>query len=116
MTVKNYNGMIPPCGVFCGTCPRYQNPKRPCPGAEIHCLTRKCKSLYACCVEKRKLTHCHQCPIFPCHRFKKFAAGWLALGQDLVGNQSELAELGEKRWLEKFNAGEGWEGEKKPGR
>ncbi len=105
MSFRPYHGTIPPCGVFCGTCPRYLNKKRPCPGAEIHCTTRKCKSVYVCCIEKKQLSHCHECSAFPCYKLKKFAANWLSLGQDLLQNQQLLREHGEPKWLERFNTG-----------
>lgn len=101
--IKEYNGFIPPCGVFCGECPNYIREKNTCEGAEKHCKDRKCKGIYVCCKGKKGYDYCFSCKIFPCSRFKKFASSWMKLGQDLIMNQYELKELGEERWLEKWN-------------
>ena len=100
--MKEYNGFIPPCGIYCGKCPNYLRDKNPCLGAEIHCKNRKCKGIFICCKEKKGHNFCYECKIFPCNRFKKFAESWIKLGQDLIINQKELEELGEKDWLEKW--------------
>ena len=101
--MKEYNGFIPPCGIFCGTCPNYIREKNTCPGAEQHCKTRKCKGIYVCCIEKKGLSYCFECKSFPCSRYKKFSETWLKLGQDLIQNQQQLKELGKIEWLKQFN-------------
>lgn len=105
--MKVYTGFIPPCGIYCGECPNYLREKNPCLGAEVHCKNRKCKGIFVCCKEKKGLNFCFECKTFPCSRLKKFAGSWMKLGQDLINNQQELQELGEKDWLEK------WKHEKK---
>ena len=97
--MKEYNDFIPPCGIYCGTCPNYIRSKNPCPGAKVHCIQRKCKGIYVCCIEKKSLNYCYECGAFPCSRFKKFRESWLKLGQDLVINQNQLKQFGEKEWL-----------------
>jgi len=80
----------PPCGINCAQCPSYTRSKNPCVGFEAGCSQRKCKGIYVCCVEKKGLQYCYQCPTYPCSRFKKFAATWLKHGQDLYLNQEEI--------------------------
>jgi hypothetical protein len=101
--MKTYNGFIPPCAIFCGGCPVFVRKNKACLGAEDHCKKRKCKGIYVCCIEKKGLRFCYQCKTFPCSRLKKFAKSWEQYGQDLIKNQLELKELGEEKWLEKFN-------------
>ncbi len=91
-TLLQYDGTIPPCGIFCGRCPNYLRSKNRCNGAETDC--RKCKSIYVCCVEKRGHKFCYECTIFPCSRFKKFAATWIKYNQDLIANQKLLRDKG----------------------
>lgn len=97
--MKAYHGRVPPCGIFCGGCPNYVREKDRCSGAESHCHKRKCKGIYVCCVEKKGLEFCHQCPSFPCSRFKKFAQSWKKYGQDLLKNQQQLQTLGQDEFL-----------------
>ncbi len=99
---RAYTGAVPPCGIFCGTCPIYLRAKNPCPGAELHCRERRCKGIYVCS-EQRGHRFCHECATFPCSRFKKFAATWQQHGQDLLSNQKALARLGEEAWLSQQN-------------
>jgi hypothetical protein len=101
--VTEYRGYVPPCGIFCGGCPRYLRERNPCPGAEIRCLQRKCKGIYVCCVEKRQYRFCFECDISPCSRFKAFADTWHKHGQDLIRNQEDLQELGEVEWIQYGN-------------
>lgn len=101
--MKSYIGFIPPCGVYCGTCPNYLREKNPCPGAEKHCRARKCKGIYVCCTEKRGLSYCYECSIFPCSRYRKFAESWKVYGQDIIENQQRLKELGAEKWLGEHN-------------
>ncbi|QUI22073.1 DUF3795 domain-containing protein [Vallitalea pronyensis] len=101
--MKKYKGFIPPCGIYCGGCYRYKSGKKnECLGAETHCKTRKCKSIYMCCVEKKGLNYCYECNNFPCSRFKKFAESWKKYGQDLIENQMLLEQYGEEKWLQQM--------------
>jgi hypothetical protein len=102
--IQAYTGYVPPCGIFCGGCPVYQRKRNGCAGAETRCRRRRCKGLYVCCVEKRGLRFCHECPIYPCARFRRFAAHWLKNGQCHFDNQRRLKELGPKKWLAEWNA------------
>jgi hypothetical protein len=99
--MQGYLGLVPPCGIVCGGCPKYVRDKNPCPGAETGC--RKCRSIYVCCVEKKGHRICSECATFPCSRFEKFAQAWLKYGQDLVANQEQLQCLGPDRRLEAWN-------------
>lgn len=98
-----YTGFIPPCGIYCGICPNYIRDKNICLGATEHCKKRKCKGIYICCIEKKGYSHCYECSSFPCSRFKKFAESWIKIGQDLIENQKQLKEYGEKDWLLRWN-------------
>lgn len=96
-----YNGRVPACGVFCGGCPNYTRIKKPCEGAEYSDRCERCKTFHLCCKEKG-ITHCFQCRIFPCSKFKSFTKRWLKYGQDFVENQRVLA-LGTNVFLDKYN-------------
>ncbi len=76
--------------------------KKKCQGAEIGCKTRKCKSIYVCCVEKKGLEFCHQCKSYPCSRYREFAERWKKHGQDLLANQQYIAEFGKKEFIDKM--------------
>lgn len=103
ITLKPYHGRIPACGVFCGGCPTYTREKNPCPGAELNkARCEKCKTFHICCVEKG-ITHCYQCKIFPCAKFKSFAKRWLKYGQDFITNQRLLKQVGEMEFLRIHN-------------
>ncbi|HLP77039.1 MAG TPA: DUF3795 domain-containing protein [Candidatus Paceibacterota bacterium] len=97
--IREYSGFVPPCGIYCGSCPSYTRNRSPCPGAGVHCRTRKCKTIYVCCVEKRGLRFCYECGSYPCARFRQFAETWTRCGQSLIENQKRIAELGVERWL-----------------
>jgi len=101
--MKEYQGFIPPCAIFCGECPYYIRERNPCPGAEIHCKARKCKTIYVCCIEGKGLNYCYECGKFPCRNLRNFAEIWEKNGQDLIQNQKELKRLGQRRWLDKWN-------------
>lgn len=101
--LKPYQGRVPACGVFCGGCPTYTRNKNSCPGAEINIKRcEKCKTFHLCCLEKG-ISHCYECSIFPCPKFKSFAKRWLKYGQDFIENQKLLKEKGEEEFLKKFN-------------
>lgn len=101
---KYYYGRIPACGVFCGGCPMYVKEKKPCPGAEVNKKRcENCKSFHLCC-QSRGITHCFQCKIFPCARFKRFTKSWIKYGQDFIENQKLLKEKGLDKFLEYYNS------------
>lgn len=102
--LKYYKGCVPACGVFCGGCPIYVRDKKPCPGAEKNTARcENCKTFHLCC-RSRGITHCHECPIFPCAKFKGFAKRWLKYGQDFTENQKLLKEKGEQYFLTLYNS------------
>jgi ketosteroid isomerase-like protein len=104
MDMKHYSGRIPACGVFCGGCPIYTREKNPCPGAAINFQRcEKCKTLHLCCKE-RSITHCYECTVFPCSKFRSFAKRWLKYGQDFIENQKLLKHVGEVLFLAYYNA------------
>ncbi len=101
--IKPYYGRIPACGVFCGGCPIYTRDKKTCLGADVNKVRcGKCKTFHLCCVEKG-ITHCHQCEVFPCAKFKSFVKRWLKYGQDFVENQKLLKQVGEIEFLKRYN-------------
>jgi len=61
------------CGLDCGLCPRYYTagPSR-CPGCAGPGFADKHPScsFITCCVKKRNLEVCGECPDFPCPKFK----------------------------------------------
>jgi len=61
------------CGLDCGLCPRYYTagPSR-CPGCAGPDFSNKHPScsFITCCVKKRNLEVCGECPDFPCPKFK----------------------------------------------
>ena len=102
--MKSYNGKIPACGVFCGGCPTYIREKNPCPGADINqAKCEKCKTFHLCCAD-RKITHCFECKIFPCYKFKSFSKRWEKYGQNFIENQNFIRESGEKELLKNYNS------------
>lgn len=94
-----YNGFIPPCGIYCGSCPNFTREKNKCEGAEIGCKKRKCKGIYVCCIEKKGLEFCHQCKAYPCSTFKKFAERWVKYGQNLMQNQELIKNKGKEAFI-----------------
>src|SRR5512135_106286 len=61
------------CGLDCGLCPRYYTVgKSRCPGCGGPGFLDKHPScsFITCCVKKRRLEACGQCPEFPCPKFK----------------------------------------------
>lgn len=70
--IKTYP-TIGACGLDCGLCPRYYTagPSR-CPGCcgpDFFNKHPTC-SIITCCVKKKGLEVCAQCPEFPCDKFK----------------------------------------------
>jgi hypothetical protein len=61
------------CGLDCGLCPRYYTAgKSRCPGCggPDFALKHPTCSFITCCVEKKGLEACGECPEFPCAKFK----------------------------------------------
>jgi hypothetical protein len=72
-SVKKYP-TIGVCGLDCGLCPRYYTKgKSRCPGCGGPDFFNKHPScsFITCCVKKKDLEVCGQCPDFPCSKFKK---------------------------------------------
>lgn len=102
--LKHYQGRVPACGVFCGGCPIYTRDRKPCPGAEINSARcDNCKSYHLCC-EERGISHCYECSVFPCGKFKRFANNWLKYGQDLIQNQKLLGQSNQGEFLLYYNS------------
>lgn len=61
------------CGLDCGLCPRHytDGPSR-CPGCDgiNFCEKHPSCSFITCCVKKKGLEVCGECPEFPCSKFK----------------------------------------------
>lgn len=101
--MRPYDGRVPACGVFCGGCPTYTREKKPCKGAELNRVRcDKCSTFHLCCIQK-KITHCYQCSLFPCAKFKGFTKRWLKYGQDFIENQKLLKQIGETEFLKFYN-------------
>lgn len=101
---KHYEGRIPACGVFCGGCPVYVREGKPCPGAGKNTARcENCKTFHICC-QDRGITHCYECPVFPCAKFKSFAKRWLKYGQNFILNQKLLKKKGEEYFLAFYNS------------
>ena len=101
--IKQYNGRIPACGVFCGGCPTYTKDNKPCPGAEINAKRCEgCTKFHLCCQDKN-ITHCYECSDFSCKKMKTFAKSWLKYGQDFIENQELLKAVGEQKFREIWN-------------
>lgn len=64
------------CGLDCGLCPRFYTIGRSrcpgCAGPDFFNKHPSC-SFITCCVKKRGLEICGQCPEFPCSKFKREA-------------------------------------------
>lgn len=103
VALKPYTGRVPACGVFCGGCPVYVRDKKRCPGAQVNKVRcEKCKTFHLCC-QRKGISHCFQCNVFPCSKFKSFTNRWLKYGQNFINNQALLKDLGEEGFLEHFN-------------
>jgi len=102
-TLKHYQGRVPACGVFCGGCPTYVRDRNPCPGADINSARcESCKTFHLCCLD-HGVTHCHNCPDYPCKKFKSFSKRWEKYGQNFVENQALLKAEGAAAFLQFFN-------------
>ena len=71
-SMKKYH-TVGVCGLDCGLCPRYytKGPSR-CPGCGGPDFPNKHPScsFITCCVKKKSLEVCAECPDFPCPKFK----------------------------------------------
>jgi putative acetyltransferase len=102
--IKNYQGRVPACGVFCGGCPMYLKEKKPCPGAGLNFKRcESCTTFHLCCIEKG-ISHCFQCREFPCKRFKSWTKRWEKYGQNFIENQKLLKDAGMNGFLEYYNS------------
>ncbi len=101
--ILQYDGFIPPCGIFCGGCPIYTREKNSCEGANKGCKSRKCKGIYVCCIEIKGLEFCHQCKSYPCSRYRKFADRWQKYRQDLLRNQVFIKANGKEKFVIEMN-------------
>ncbi|MBY9005652.1 MAG: DUF3795 domain-containing protein [Candidatus Lokiarchaeota archaeon] len=101
--LKEYNGRVPACGVFCGGCPTYTREKNPCPGADINIKRCKGCTTFHLCFKDKGIFHCYECCEFPCKKFKSFSKRWLKYGQDFIENQKMLKEMGSDLFLKYFN-------------
>lgn len=92
--------LLAPCGLYCGECLGFQEGK--CGG----CLSRKglclkyskvCK-IYECCIGRKNLRFCSECPKFPCSSLKKFfdTKEWF---KEVVSNLLQIKRLGQTRFL-----------------
>ena len=70
--MKEYKGVIPPCGIYCGECPKFLRGINPCEGAEDHCKDRKCKGIFVCCREKKATIIALSAGFFPVAGLKSF--------------------------------------------
>ncbi len=101
--MKKYYGFIPPCSIFCGTCPKYLKGEDGCFGAEKHCKSKKCK-IYTCCFNKNNKRFCYECNDFPCNEFRKFSdRSFAEYGYDLIKEQKILKKIGLEKWLKLKN-------------
>ena len=102
--MKKYHGLIPPCAIFCGTCPKYLRKENNCPGAGKHCKDIECE-IFKCCIDKNKKQFCYECGDFPCSQFRKFSEkSILKYENDLIKEQKILKKIGSKKWLELKNS------------
>ncbi len=101
--MKKYTGHIPPCGIFCGSCPKY---KIDCEGAEHHCSRENWEMIYTCCVEKKKYKFCYECYDYPCSYFHNFSKSWLTITDskdNIMDNQVFIKNDGPEYFLKKMN-------------
>jgi hypothetical protein len=107
--VKKYP-TIGVCGLDCGLCPRYYTagPSR-CPGCAGPDFFNKHPScsFITCCVKKRNLEACGECPDFPCSKFKSEeeyrqmkASSSYPPPKKIMPNLNAIKEHGIKRFAE----------------
>ena len=91
------------CGLDCGLCPRYytKGPSR-CPGCCGPNFWQKhpgC-SIITCCVKKRNLEVCTECPEFPCSKFKETGKyDSFLTHKKIMPNLSFIKEYGIKEFI-----------------
>lgn len=103
MKISVYNGYVPPCAAFCGTCPAFNKKKKPCPGADKGAKLTLCAKIYTCCVEKKKLRFCYECDKYPCKKEAKFIKEMKGYGQKLPDNMKVIKKKGDAAFLEEWN-------------
>ncbi|NNE28658.1 MAG: DUF3795 domain-containing protein [Saprospiraceae bacterium] len=92
ISLRNYSGPVPPCGIYCGSCPSYTKDSSPCSGAFS---AERCASCYfQKCTTEKGIDHCYECKEYPCGQFKYFSKRWKRFGQDLAENQDQLQKSG----------------------
>lgn len=107
--VKTYP-TIACCGLDCGLCPRFYivGPSR-CPGCAGPDFFKKHPScsFITCCVKKKNLEVCGQCPEFPCSKFKSDAEYQQMQGSSsyppnkkIIPNLNFIKEHGIKKFIE----------------
>lgn len=92
--------LLAPCGLYCGECLGFQEGQ--CGG----CFSRKglclkyskvCK-IYDCCILKKNLKFCFECPKFPCLKLKRFfnTHEWF---KEIVSNLLRIKAIGRDKFL-----------------
>ncbi|MBC5580951.1 DUF3795 domain-containing protein [Anaerofilum sp. BX8] len=100
--------MFAPCGMNCKVCYRHCSTKKPCAGCRNsdagkpeHC--RKCK--IKDCVREKALSHCFECPGYPCRRIKNLEKSYNQRYQaSLMENSRFVQTQGLKRFMEQQKA------------
>lgn len=102
LPLKNYQGEVPVCGVFCGGCPEFKREENPCSGVSLE--KDRCSTChYDQCAKSKGLSYCHECEEYPCNQFKYFSQRWNKHGQNFIENQALLKEEGPAHFLQVFN-------------
>ena len=100
--MKEYNGFIPPCGKFCGTCEDYISGE--CSGAEDICESLDISGIYNCCINVKKLRFCNECSEYPCGDMKdSYNKAKEKLGQNIYYNLNRIKQIGEKAYIKEMN-------------
>jgi hypothetical protein len=98
------------CGLDCGLCPRYYTVGRSrcpgCAGPDFSKVRPSC-SFITCCVKKKGLEVCAQCPEFPCSKFKSEQEYQQSQGsssyppeRNILPNLNFIKEYGIKKFIE----------------
>lgn len=94
------------CGIDCGLCPQYHSKAQSaCPGCGGDTFKEKHPScgFVTCCVEKKGLETCAECPDFPCKRFDKEASGLdsFVTHRNVFSNLNDIKQFGLPQFLNK---------------
>jgi hypothetical protein len=94
-----------PCGLYCGACIDYLIYKNchvcgcecgKCAASEHH---NQC-DIYKCCVEKKELNACSECPDFPCSLLIQFCYNPIWLHHlPVIENLRRRKAVGTEKWL-----------------